>query len=154
MYKNKEAAYQKMLQAYSEYKVQYEQWAQQRKSFQQRYLERRYWYQGSNVAKKRTMAGRLLLDFPHVSYPEACEQIGGKKELIWQLGLWSTPHDTYWIESVEKWRIYDRLRHFPNEIYDAIKETYKWSKKLCIRTTLIEQYIPEIIEDIGRGLIF
>ena len=53
MYKNKEAAYQKMLQAYSEYKVQYEQWAQQRKSFQQRYLERRYWYQGSNVAKKR-----------------------------------------------------------------------------------------------------
>ena len=154
MHQNRTEAYQKMRHTFLKYEKQYKVWVRQRMLFNQRYGDRYYYYPGANLAKKRMRAGQLLLDFPHVSFPEACEQIGGRQEPIWEFGLWKTPEDPYWEENLDKWRIYDRLRHFPKEIYYAIVETHEWSRIAFVPTTLIEQYIPEILEDIGRGLIF
>jgi hypothetical protein len=48
------------------------------------------------------------------------------------------------------WEIFDRLQRNPDDLYDAIENTYEWSKKVHIRTGLIAKYLPKVLIKIGE----
>lgn len=149
----KNTAYYKMLEAYQRNEEQYVLWTEQRRLFEQRCKERYYYRKGVNRERRKKLAEAVLKDFPRASWREVCSQTGGCREIIWEFGLWETPHDPYWLDGPGKWEIFQRLRLYPDEIYDAIETPYEWSQTVRVRTTLVEKYIPEILDDIGRGRV-
>lgn len=147
---NRDKAYYSMYQAYLENETSYWQWSDEQKLFQQRAKERFYYKKGVNREKRRVLAEAVLRDFPNATFRDVASQIGGCRDIIWEFGLWETPHEPYWMESGVKFAIYERLKNYPDEIYEAIEETYEWSIKIGVRTTLVENLIPEILKDIGE----
>ncbi len=142
-----------MEQAFIVNKDAYLCWAEKRKLFNQRGREKYYYKKGVNREIRRKAAELVLQDFPGASWREVSSQIGGCREIIWEFGLWQTPHDPYWVNrDFDAFRIYDRLRLFPDEIQEAVADPYEWSKKINMRTTAVKSAITRILYDIGDGL--
>ena len=144
----------KMAATYLEYEAQYQQWARERSYYHD--CHKPFPLCGKNASREKVWmaAKKLLAVFPKVSFNEAHERIGGDREVLWSFGLWKSPHDPYWTESIEKWRVYGRLQLFPNEIEYALLYTDLWAEKLLVPVEAVEKYISEILEDIGKGVVW
>lgn len=141
-----------MEQAYVVNEDAYLRWAEKRKLFNQRKKEKYYYKKGVTRERRRMAAELVLQDFSGASWREVSSQIGGCREIIWEFGLWETPHDPYWVGGFDTFYVYDRLRLFPDEIQEAIADPYAWSKKIHMRTTVVKSAIIRILYDIGDGL--
>ena len=143
-----------MYVAYKENEAAYWSWVESRKLFYQRLKSRFYYRKNVNREKRKAAAEEVLKDFPRASWRDVSSQTGGCKEIIWEFDLWETPHDPYWMDGYAIYTVFERLKQFPDEIYDAIEDTYEWSKKIHVRTTEIELCLPRILSDIGSGKVF
>ena len=144
----------KMVRTYAENQISYKRWARERKHYNSGYNSRALCLTSASRKKLLTVSKKLLEEFPQVSFIEAHERIGGNQELLWSLGLWKSAHDPYWDENQEKWRIYVRLRLFPEEIEHALLRTDLWAQKLMVPTEAVEAHIPEILKDIADGVVW
>ena len=142
-----------MYQAYLDNEEAYWVWAEQINHFNSRVRDHYYYltYPKRSMRMKRIEA--VLKDYPFASVRDItgatrlCQSTVRKCEkLIYD-------DDPYWKESYDKWSILCALKKNPDDIYNAIEETYCWSKQIGVRTSLIEKYLPEIIRDIGEGLL-
>lgn len=154
MSENYSSARHKMFVTYARNRSKYRQWLREREHYISGYKARPLCQHGTSRERLLAVSKKLLEEFPKVSFIEAYERIGGKRELLWELGHWGSPYDPYWAENLEKWRIYVRLRLFPGEINDALMHTDLWAEKLMVSVDAVEKYIPEILEDIGNGVVW
>lgn len=147
-------AYAAMYGAYLKYEAEYWRWAQERKLFAQRKSIRYYYRKGLNRDRRKKKALEVLIDFPKASFRDVHGQIGGDREIVAEFGLWEDFNNPYYFDVYEKWRVFEVLKRNPEQLYEAIEETYEWSKEIGVRTTLIERVLPEILKDIGEGTVW
>ena len=144
----------KMAETYLKYESQYRQWTVERTHYINSHKAYPYCSESASRERLWMFAKKLLAEFPKVSFIEAHERIGGDGKVLWSLGLWKSAHDPYWDENQEKWRIYVRLRLFPEEIEHALLRADLWAQKLMVPTEAVEVHIPEILKDIADGVVW
>ena len=139
--------YYLMLDKYKEYEVEYWAWADERKEFN-RCCENRVYYRKNGSQTREKFAIKCVSDFPLMVMRDLHSQVGGCRSIIIDLKL-VPEHDYYWNSDGIKWTLFSELKRDPSVIYDMIEETYRYSIKVRIRTSLIPNKVVEIIEDIA-----
>lgn len=149
------AAHKRNRMAYEKNQEAYEVWAEQRSVFNQRNRDRYYYRKGVTRAKRRELAEWVLRDFPKAAFRETVEQIGGCREIVWEFGLWETEHDPYWVENVDLHRIFSLIKRYPKDVQLAIDNPDGFAKKgFGVTATDVRRYLPRIIKDIGKGIVW
>lgn len=139
--------------AYLQNEEAYKKWAEVWNLFNQRRKDRYYYRKGVNRERRRALAEWVLRDFPNASWRDVQSQTGGCREILWEFGLWESPHDNYWVEDCDLHYVYSRLRANPNDIFTAIENPKEWAKKNFMPSRFVKMYIPRILSDIGNGVI-
>lgn len=143
---DKKTEYADMYRCYLQYEEKYWEWAIERKRFMQAQRERKY-YRKNSAKNRRRYAGKVINDFPRLalSVRDLKSQIGGCMEIIKNLNMTKFDDEPFWKSDYTAFLLYDRLKNNPDEIYDAIEETYKWSIEVSVRTTMVAEKIPKVM---------
>lgn len=151
---NRDKEYYAMYNTYLRYEEKYWKWAELRKSFNKAIVERKY-YRKNNSRNRRKMAEQVLADFPDlvISGWDLYNQVGGCKEIVWEYGLTKWINDVYVVDCCYGGIVYMQFRDNPDLIYDAIEDTYNWSIKLGVKTTLLAEAIPKVIKFIAEECV-
>lgn len=148
--------YRLMYNTYLKYEDEYLRWAMLRKQFNQDILVRKY-YRKNGAKTRRKFAELVVADYSELELSgwDIYKQVGGCKETIFDYDLAKWKNDSYIHVpgTVYGWYIYEKLRDNPDQIYEAIEETYDWSCKIDIRTTVLADAIPKVIEFIATECI-
>lgn len=144
---NRVKEYYLMFDKYREYEVNYWEWVDKRKEFYQ-CLDERVYYRKNGSKTRKKIAIKCVTDFPLMVMRDLHSQVGGCRSIIIDFKL-VPEHDYYWCSDGIKWTLFSELKKNPSVIYDMIEETYKYSIKVGIKTSLIPNKVAEIIEDIA-----
>lgn len=153
MVKEHNVTYYKMYDAYCKNEYAYWLWAKEVKLYN-KYLRQGYYYKTKLSNKKRKEnALSVLRDFPHASLFDVKNQVSTSLDKLWSFGFWEKRTDPYW-DNNEYFDIYKWLKKCPDDIYYAIEETYQFSMWVGVRTTVVREFIPVFLNDIGSGRIW
>lgn len=157
---DKARVYRELYECYLEHEEGYWKWAEMIMFFNQRIKDDYYRQTYPKLSRRTKRMNAVLADYPMASARDIKRATGsGLATIIRDCeGLkhidnpyWKTT--SYWEANWVAEHVLDNLKRDPSQIYDAIENTYEWSIKIGVRTTRIEECLPQILKDIGEGLV-
>ena len=152
---DKQKEYEDMYRCYLANEDRYLEWSTERKRFMEAQRERSY-YKKNNAKNRSKYAEKVINDFPRLalSTRDLKCQIGGCTDIIKALKKTKFDDEPFFWDDWVAYRMYDRLKKYPDEIYDAVENTYEWSCKIDVRTTLIAEKFLKVINFICNECLF
>ena len=117
--------------------------------------EKYYYSKGQSREVRLKQAKQCASDFPFISRLDLYLQIGGceEKDYPENFEFWHHEHEPFEYTDKEKLRIYARLSSYPDEIYNAIEDVYKWSILIHVRTSVVEEKLSDVIKFIATNCV-
>ena len=108
-------------------------------------------FSGKSKKQKHLRIDAVLRDYPLASLRDICWSTHLSQSTVREYKKIKS-NDSFYCEvpSSYCWNVFDALKRNPDDIYAAIEETYEWSIKLHIRTTLLAKAIPSVLDRIGN----
>lgn len=149
MGKVRDREYGEMYAAYLKVEDKYWEWAALYREFQRKKAAG-YYYTFPKKSKKFDRIDAVLRDYPIASSRDISGATRLSLYMVQKAAKGKYDDDIFYHDEYPMWEIFDRLQRNPDDLYDAIEDTYEWSKKVHIRTGLIAKYLPKVLIKIGE----